>query len=67
MLDAQENPHFGFKCLNYSVNENKGVIDVEILNKKKAAATVAVRTINSTAKAGQDYVKVDRTLRFKKD
>ncbi len=61
-----ENPNFGFKCLNLSVNENKGSIEVEILNKKKSAVTVAVRTVDKTAKAGEDFKKVDKSIRFKK-
>ncbi|CDW86331.1 sodium calcium exchanger 1-like [Stylonychia lemnae] len=67
LLDQKEHAYFGFKCGSYSVNEAKGFVEVEILNKKKQQASIGIRTINGTAKAGEDFEKVERTLKFKKD
>eukprot|EP00347_Sterkiella_histriomuscorum_P010084 403338741 len=65
--DQRDHQMFGFKCLKYSVNESKGVLEVEILNKKKLAGSVGVRTVNGTAKSGEDYEKIERSIKFKKD
>lgn len=62
----KDNPYYGFKCLKYSVNESKGILELEILNKKKTAGGVSVKTKNGTAKAGEDYEKLERAIKFKK-
>lgn len=59
-----KNDRFGFNCLHYSVSEASGSLQVMILNKTQAASSVRVVTVDAEAKAGEDFQKVDTTLRF---
>lgn len=61
-----KNPDFGFSCLHYSVSEASGSLRVMIVNKTGAASRVRVITIDKEAKAGEDYVAVDKTIQFAK-
>ena len=63
--EKSKNADFGFKCLHYSVSESSGSLRVIVVNKRKAAARVRVRTIDAEAVAGEDYGKVDEVLTFK--
>jgi len=63
--DKEKNPDFGFKCLHYSVSEASGSLKVFIINKKKSAGKIRVRTIDADAVAGEDYNAVDKVLEFK--
>jgi len=63
--EKSKNPDFGFKCLHYSVSESSGSLRVIVVNKKKGAGKVRVRTIDAEALAGEDYGAVDTVLEFK--
>ena len=63
--EKSKNADFGFKCLHYSVSESSGSLRVIVVNKRKAAARVRVRTIDAEAVAGEDYGAVDEVLTFK--
>jgi len=63
--EKQKNEFFGFKCLHYSVSEASGSLRIYVDNKKGAAGSVRVLTIDQEAIAGNDYEKVDTVLNFK--
>lgn len=60
-----KNENFGFACLHYSVSEASKSIKINVINKKKIAGSVRVRTIDQEAYAGQDFELVDTVLNFK--
>lgn len=62
--DTEKNPDFGFNCLHYSVSEASGSLQIMILNKKKIACRVRVKTVDAEAKAGHDYNSYDDILSF---
>lgn len=55
LADSDRHEDFGFKCLHYSVSEAVGILEIEILNKKKTACKVNVETQDGEAEAGKDY------------
>jgi hypothetical protein len=57
--EKDKNPHFGFRCLHYSVSESSGAIEIHVKNKSKGACSVRVKTIDKEAKDGEDYIGVD--------
>jgi len=63
--ERMKNPDFGFKCLHYSVSESSGSLRVIVVNKKKSAGRVRVKTIDADAKAEEDYGAVDKVMEFK--
>jgi len=60
-----KNELFGFKCLKYSVSEASGHIQIMIINKRKVAGKVLVKTLDAEAKAGEDYEELVEELSFK--
>ena len=64
LADDQKNDDFGFNCLHYSVSEASGSLQVMIINKKKIAARVRVKTIDAEAKAGHDFEACDQVIAF---
>ena len=50
-----KNDDFGFQCLHYLVSEASEKLTIVVLNKKKAAGKVKVKTIDGDALAGEDY------------
>mmetsp|Transcript_13616 Transcript_13616/g.23178 ORF Transcript_13616/g.23178 Transcript_13616/m.23178 type:complete len:475 (-) Transcript_13616:216-1640(-) len=63
--DHLKNDSFGFKCLHYSVSEASGHIQIMIINKRKVAGKVLVKTLDAEAKAGEDYEELVEELSFK--
>jgi hypothetical protein len=63
--EFEKNEDFGFICLHYSVSEASEKLTVTVLNKKKVACKVRVKTIDGDALAGEDYEKFDDVLEFK--
>jgi len=53
----EENEHFAFKCLHYSVSENAGTVKVAVIKKTSNAESmsVGVRTRDDTALAEGRY------------
>lgn len=64
MMTEQYNEDFGFNTLKYAIKEDRGPLMVKILNKKKVAGRVGIRTIEGTATEGLDYEKISRILSF---
>lgn len=62
--DKFKNDDFGFNCLHYSVSEASGSLKVMIVNKKGTAGSVRVCTQDAEAKAGEDYEKLDKVVKF---
>ena len=63
---AQPNDVIGFKCLNYSVTESNGNVEITILKKVTNEITFGYRTIDDTAKAPKDYAQVEEIVTMKK-
>ena len=61
---------FGFNCLHYTVSESSKYLKVKIINKKKAAVSVGIRTREfedgSSAKPNKDFIPLDKVLNFAK-
>jgi hypothetical protein len=49
------NDVIGFKCLNYSVTESNGNVEIIVIKKVTSEITFGYRTIDDTAKAPKDY------------
>lgn len=64
MMTERYNEDFGFNTLKYAIKEDKGPLMVKILNKKKVAGRVGIRTIEGTATEGLDYEKISKILDF---
>jgi solute carrier family 8 (sodium/calcium exchanger) len=58
------NDDYGFNTLKYAIKEDKGPLMVKILNKKKTAGKVGIRTKEGTATEGLDYEKINKILKF---
>lgn len=63
----QLNPTIGFKCLHYSVSEANGTVKIHISKKVAEEVKVGVRTIDDTAKGGEDYGAFDKVITISKD
>ena len=53
------NEQIGFKCLHYSVTESNGKVELTIVKKVSQMISVGLRTVESTAKEGSDFEKID--------
>lgn len=62
---AVKHPDYGFTCLHMSVSESIVHAKVTIMNKNKTAGRIGVRTVDDTATAGEDFVKLDEEIEFK--
>jgi len=62
--DKLKNENFGFQCLHYSVSEASGSICIQVLNKRKKACSILVKTVDDQAKAGEDYQELVQTINF---
>ena len=60
-----KNENFGFKCLHYSISEASGTLRVVIINEKREACSVRVKTEDAEAKSGKDFVHIEQQLNFK--
>ena len=58
------NEDYGFNTLKYAIKEDKGPLIVKILNKKKKAGRIGVRTLDGTATEGLDFEKIRRIIEF---
>jgi solute carrier family 8 (sodium/calcium exchanger) len=63
---AQPNEVIGFKCLNYSVTESNGNVDITIIKKVNQEITFGFRTVDDTAKAPKDYAHTEEIITMKK-
>lgn len=65
---ADKNENFGFFCLHFSVSEGSKSLSLKVLNKKRKACSVGVRTVEmpNGAKAGKDFGEIDVVLSFNK-
>lgn len=63
-MTERYNEDFGFNTLKYAIKEDKGPLMVKVLNKKKVAGRVGVRTVEGTATEGLDYERVNKYLDF---
>ena len=61
----KDNDNFGFNTLKYAIKEDKGPLHVKILNKRKRAGKVGIRTIEGTATDTLDYESINKILEFK--
>lgn len=69
--DNEVNENYGFRCLQYSVSEACGTLEVTVNNKKRVAGSVRIATVEDGAKGGpanstekRDYDDVDEVLNF---
>ena len=61
----KNNPRVGFRAKEYSVAENAGSVQIGIFKKRdNDQFRVGVRTVPDTATEGEDYVHIDREVRF---
>jgi|TARA_B110000285_G_scaffold230400_1_gene296938 hypothetical protein len=61
-----ENEDIGFKCLQYSVTESNGTVEVTIVKKRKGVEyTFGIRTKDMTATAPKDYRTEDKIITMK--
>ena len=61
------NQIIGFKCLNYSVTESNGSVEITILKKNQNMDyTFGYRTVDDTAKHPKDYAKTEDIITMKK-
>ena len=61
------NNKVGFKCLHYQVKEGDGHVKVTVIKKIPGPLDVGVRTTDGTAKAGEDYATLNKTIHFNAD
>ena len=55
-----ENDLVGFKCLNYSVTESNGHVEITIIKKLRGQEfVVGVRTLDDTAVSPKDYQEIN--------
>ncbi len=61
------NNKIGFKCLHYQVKEGDGTVKIALVKKVPGPLDVGVRTVDGTAKAGDDYLPMDKLIHFDAD
>ena len=61
------NTKVGFKCLHYQVKEGDGQVRVTLVKKIPGPFDVGIRTLDGTAKAGDDYVALNKAVHFNAD
>ena len=61
------NPTVGFRCLHYSVTESSGFVELTLIKRTKEDIEFGVRTIEATAKAGEDFVAIDESIHMRYD
>jgi len=61
------NDIIGFKCLNYSVTESNGSVEITIIKKtQNMDYTFGYRTVDDSAKHPKDYAKMEEVITMKK-
>jgi hypothetical protein len=67
LAESETNPSFGFRCLQYSVSEACGVLEVTVNNKKRTECKVRIATVEGEAKSNgekRDFDAVDQVISF---
>ena len=63
IVAEKPNPRIGFKSLHYTVIENVGSFTVTICKKVKDEITVGIRTVDGSAKGGDDYLPIYEVIK----
>lgn len=61
------NTRVGFKCTHYSVTESSGFVEITIVKKIAEDLMFYVRTVDDTAKAPEDYGKMEELITMRKN
>lgn len=61
----RKNEHVGFNTLKYAIKEDRGPLMVKVLNKSKKAHKLGIRTVESSATEGLDYMGLNSVIQFK--
>jgi len=69
LAESEVNANYGFRCLQYSISEACGNLEVTVFNKKRTAGSVRICTREgeakaSTAAAKNDFDAVDQVIQF---
>ena len=59
LAESEINESYGFRCLQYSVSEACGNLEVTVINKKRTVGSVRICTVEGEAKAATASTKGD--------